>query len=319
MSRVVPITVGIATRSRPAQLARCLDAVLGGTVLPAEVLVVDQSRDEATTAVVRQRAATSRVAVRCVRQLADGLSRSRNAVIGHATTNMVAVTDDDCVPDVHWVEVLARELEADSTLDAVAGRVLPLGPERDDLVAVSSRTSERRRDHVGEAPPWLVGTGANFAARTARLRALGAYDVRLGVGSAGRAGEDMDMIHRLLRDGARIRFEPDAIVYHERQPLAQRAKSRLTYGHGIGACCGLWAREGDPYAAVALARWVGMRLGTLARALRGGDRRRAREEVDVLRGTASGLVYGLRAPARSNAATVETEARMPHGEHGAIP
>jgi len=319
MRHVAPITVGIATRDRPGDLARCLDAVLGGTVLPAEVLVIDQSRDEETATVVSQRAATSPVVVRCVRQLADGLSRSRNGVVAHATSDVVAVTDDDCVPDAHWVEVVATELTADSRLDAIAGRVLPLGPERDGLVAVSSRTSTRRHDYVGKAPPWLVGTGANFAARTARLRALGAYDVRLGVGSDGKAGEDMDMIHRLLRDGARIRYEPDAIVYHERQPVTQRAKSRRTYGHGIGACCGLWAREGDTYAALVLVRWVAMRLSRLGRALRHGNREHAREEIDVLRGTASGLVYGLRAAARDSGAAEETPISVPHGKHGAIP
>ena len=319
MSRIAPITVGIATRSRPVQLGRCLDSVLGGTVLPATVHVVDQSRDDDTVAIVNARAATAPVTVRCIRQLMDGLSRSRNVVVSHATTDFVAVTDDDCVPDERWIEVLAREFASDPALDAVAGRVLPLGPEREGLVAVSSRTSERRQDYAGKVVPWLVGTGANFAARTARLRALGAYDPRLGVGSEGKAGEDMDVIHRLLRAGARIRFEPDAIVYHERQPIAQRERSRFSYGHGIGACCGLWARQRDPYAGVTLVRWLGMRLGRLGRALRERDRRRAREEVDVLRGTAAGLVYGLRAVALTERDAIGTEASVSHREHGAIP
>ena len=319
MSGTAPITVGIATRSRPAQLGRCLDAVLGGTVLPDTVLVVDQSRDDDTAAVVSARAATAPVRVQCIRQLTEGLSRSRNVVVSHATTDIVAVTDDDCVPDVRWIEALARELGRDPTLHAVAGRVLPLGPEREGLVAVSSRTSEQRCDYVGKVEPWLVGTGANFAARTARLRTLGGYDVRLGVGSGGMAGEDMDMIHRLLRDGARIRFEPDAIVYHERQPIAQRERSRLTYGRGIGACCGLWAREGDPFAGVALVRWLGMRLGRFGRALKARDVQRAREEVDVLRGTATGLVYGLRVPASADRVALRAEASASPGDHGAIP
>jgi GT2 family glycosyltransferase len=207
---------------------------------------------------------------------------------------VIAVTDDDCVPDARWVEVLARELGSDPTLDAVSGRVLPWGPETEGLHAVSSRTSVVGRDHAGKTVPWEIGTGANFCVRCEWLARLGGYDVRLGVGSPGRAGEDMDVVYRLLSAGARIRYQPDAVVYHERQPTSRRARSRYAYGHGMGACCGLWMRERDPFAAWILGRWIAMRLRRLLRSLAGRDGHPSREELDVLRGTAVGLGYGLR-------------------------
>jgi hypothetical protein len=140
----------------------------------------------------------------------------------------------------------------------------------------------------------VVGTGANFAARRHWIERVNSYDVRLGTGSPGAAGEDIDMLYRLLRAGARIRYEPEAIVYHERQTLAHRRRTRFGYGKGIGACCALWLRDRDPFAAVVLARWISMRLGRGLRAIRGGDRQLAREEFDVLRGTGSGFLYGVR-------------------------
>lgn len=294
MTRVADLTVAIATYERPAALQRCLDALLTGSVLPGEILVVDQGRDDAAAVLVTQRAASSLVAIRHIRQTARGLSRSRNAALAAATHAVVAVTDDDCVPDERWVEVISRELRPGAPADAVSGRVLPLGPEAEGFYAVSSRVSDVRRDYVSRAVPWVVGTGANFAARRDWLTRVGGYDVRLGAGSPGHAGEDMDILYRLLRAGARIRYEPDAVIYHERQPRAQRARSRFGYGHGIGACAALLLRDRDPFAARMLTQWLAMRLARVARSVRTRDAHLAREELDVVRGTAAGLGYGLR-------------------------
>jgi GT2 family glycosyltransferase len=140
-----------------------------------------------------------------------------------------------------------------------------------------------------------VGTGGNFAARRDILLRCGGFDERLGAGSPGGSGEDMDLLYRLLRSGARIRYEPAAVVYHERQPRDRRLASRSSYGRGIGACCGLWLRGRDLHALSVLGGWLRMRGGMAAGALRRRQWGSVREELLVLGGTARGLVYGLRA------------------------
>ena len=50
--RTADITVAIATLDRPESLARCLDGVLNGLVLPAEIIIVDQSRENATQTLI---------------------------------------------------------------------------------------------------------------------------------------------------------------------------------------------------------------------------------------------------------------------------
>ena len=179
--------------------------------------------------------------------------------------------------------------------DAVTGRVLPLGPEQPGLYAVSSRTSSSPADFAGLALPWLVGTGGNFAARRDWLLRVGGFDERLGAGSPGGSGEDMDLLYRLLKAGARIRYEPQAVVFHERQPRERRLASRSAYGRGIGACCGLWLRGRDPHALAVLAGWLRMRGGMAAGAVWRRQWGGVREELLVLGGTARGLFYGLRA------------------------
>jgi glycosyltransferase involved in cell wall biosynthesis/GT2 family glycosyltransferase len=290
------ITVAIATLDRPESLARCLDAVRAGEVLPEEVLVIDQGRDERTRAVTEERGAV------WLRQERRGLAASRNLALEWASCPVVAVTDDDCVPSPGWIAALQRAFSSPDAPDAVTGPVLPLGPEAPGLFAVSSRTSRTRTEFRGRALPWLVGTGGNFAARREWIARAGGWDDRLGAGSAGGAGEDMDLLYRLLRRGARVRYEPDAVVHHERQPRERRLASRSSYGRGVGACCGLWLRGGDLRALGVLGRWVSMRAGLLARALRRGRWETLHEESLVLGGTLGGLLYGLRGGLRGGRA-----------------
>jgi GT2 family glycosyltransferase len=288
--RTADLTVAVATLDRPQGLARCLEALALGTVQPAEVIVVDQG--EGAAAVVE--AFRGRLPVRHLHQERRGLAASRNLALAEALQPVLAVTDDDCVPDVGWVAALDGALQSPD-LEAVTGRVLPLGPEQPGLYAVSSRTSASPADFAGRALPWLVGTGGNFAARRDWLLRTGGFDERLGAGSPGGSGEDMDILYRLLKAGARIRYEPRAVVYHERQPRERRLASRSAYGRGIGACCGLWLRGRDLHALAVLGGWLRMRGGMAAGAVRRRQWSGVREELLVLGGTARGLMYGLRA------------------------
>lgn len=288
--RPCDITVAIATVGRPEALRRCLDAIDRGTAQPGEILVVDQSADDRTRALVRSREAGTGP-IRHIAQGPLGLSASRNAAFREATTAAVAVTDDDCVPAEDWLATIDEVLSAADAPAAVTGRVLPLGSEAEGL-AVSSREDARAKEYRGRQLPWQVGTGANMAARREWWDRIGGYDRRLGTGTRGAAGEDLDFLHRLLRAGAVVRYEPGALVYHQRQTSARRRATRSAYGRGVGACCALWVREGDVSGLSILGHWLGMRGGLLAGAARRRDWKRVEEEVLVLRGTAGGLAYG---------------------------
>ena len=289
----LPIAAAVAACDRPTALLRCLDAIAAGNALPAEIIVVDQSRDDAVAKAL-ERAVGGPTPLRYVHQPRRGLSASRNAALAAAGQPTIAFTDDDCVPDADWIAAVGRALADDSGLAAVTGRVLPLDEAQPGTYVVSPRTSARPRVYHGRVLPWRVGTGGNFTARCECLRRVGGFDERLGAGSGGRAAEDAELLYRLLRAGERIRYEPGALVYHERQTADQRMASRFGYAHGIGALCALYLRRGDPYVAVMLGSYL-KSLGTgLARAVAGRDWFLARQRVASLRGCARGLGYGLR-------------------------
>jgi GT2 family glycosyltransferase len=286
------IAVAVATLDRPDLLARCLDAVLSGETVPAEVVVVDQGSHPHTPAVVAERGRDIPVAY--VHQERDGLSASRNAALETARAQVLVTTDDDCVPAPGWLAAIGRTFAEAPAPQSVTGRVLPLGPDRPGFYALSSRTSMARAELSNGAPPWTAGTGANFAVERSWAERIGGWDERLGAGSGGGAGEDVDFLYRLLRAGGRVIYEPDALVYHERHAADRRRATRLSYGRGVGACCGLYLRRRDPGGTRLLAQWTSLRTRMAGRALAHGEWRALGEELLVARGTLAGLVYGLR-------------------------
>jgi GT2 family glycosyltransferase len=82
----------------------------------------------------------------------------------------------------------------------------------------------------------IFGRGANFALRRSAVAAVGGFDPRLGAGSPGRGGEDLDMFLRVILTGGRIHYVPSALVWHRHRTDAKALSEQLYgYGHGLGA------------------------------------------------------------------------------------
>lgn len=292
--KISEITVAISTLNRPDALSVCLKNLLAGDVLPAEIVVVDQSRDNKTKEVVKSCDAGA-VSLVYIHHEGRGLGAAQNIAIQHAKQPVVAVTDDDCEPAANWIAKIEQSFSSQTSIDALTGRVLPAGPENTEAFAVSSRTSTERMEFCRKAMPWYVGSGNNFAVRREWLERIGGNDERLGPGSPGQGGVDMDLFYRLLRAGACIRYEPDLLVYHARTDKNGRISRRIPYGYGMGACCVLWLREKDWYALRVLVLWFLLRIRRLVDGILHMKWLRVYEESLVMLGTLQGLVYGMRA------------------------
>lgn len=293
------LTVAVSTMNRPVELARSISAILGGETIPAQLLIVDQSRDDRTQQLVAASGWDRSVPLTYIRQPQLGIAVSRNAALAHASQPIVAFTDDDCVADGRWLSSLVRTFDGPDAPDVVTGRILPLGPDTPGFYAVSLRTSDVPARYSGRSIPWKAGSGANTAVRRESLLEIGGFDERLGGGSPGRSAEDVDVLYRLLRSGAKLSYQPDAIIFHERQEADRRLRSRPVYGFGMGAFCAMCVRRYDAFAFWMLAQWCIERGRALAASSLRRRWPRVREELLMLGGLVSGIAYGLTCPESS--------------------
>jgi GT2 family glycosyltransferase len=294
MKKVANITVAIPTLDRPMELARCLEGLFQGTVLPAEVLIINQGRFHTVEQVITHyRPQFSMPLIHCS-QPPMGLSAARNLATNQAHCHIIAFTDDDCVPDPEWLAHIERVLISTPVADGVTGSIQPLGNDYPGEYPISIRISKQGMTFQRRALPWHVGSGGNFAIRRSWIFLIGGFDERLGAGSPGKAAEDTDLFYRLLRAGTVIRYEPEMVIYHERQDATRLIRSFWNYSHGIGAFTAKHFRRGDLYAAYILGVWLFWLIGRTASAIMRRKRIYAGEGWSSLRGCSHGLAYGIR-------------------------
>jgi GT2 family glycosyltransferase len=286
------LSIAIATCGRPEALGTCLAAIAKQSVAPDQLIVVDQQPLAETREVVTR----SGLAITYLEQARRGLSASRNLALSLAEGVVLAVTDDDCFPDSRWVEGLIAGFGSEAAPDAVTGPILPPpGDPPENMCALSLREAQTTHSFSRRVIPWRVGSGANFAARLDVLRELGGWDERLGVGSPGMAGEDIDLIDRLLAAGHSILYKGDVVMHHAWQTRQRRRATRWSYGFGIGAMCGLRLREGDNFGWRMVASYSKMHLRELVRNAQQREWTRAGERVTSLTALLPSLLYGLTA------------------------
>ncbi|WP_238270055.1 glycosyltransferase family 2 protein [Paraburkholderia terrae] len=214
------ISVVVPTYKRPAMLEVCLRAlaVQDYNARRYEVIICDDGPDDATRAAVEsfaQRVSASGLTVRYVPVSAtQGPAAARNAGWRAARSPLIAFTDDDTIPDPHWLTSGVAALATGA--DAACGRIdmpLPAAPSDYELNA----SGLTRADFAT----------ANAFVRRASLIDMGGFDERFT--SAWR--EDSDLQFALLRTGGRIVRAAHAVVVHPVRParwgvsLSQQKKS----------------------------------------------------------------------------------------------
>lgn len=199
------ISVVVATYRRSHLLDRLVSAVAEqADVGVVELVVVDDaSPDETAATLLRLRARTDvdLLALRLPRNA--GPATARNAGWRAARGELIAFTDDDCVPQPGWLAALASAL---SGADVAQGRTMP-NPDQAANVGPFSRTLE-----VTEENGWYQT--CNIAYRRDLLERLGGFDEEF----PDAAGEDTDLAWRARDAGARISFVPEALVFHDVRP-----------------------------------------------------------------------------------------------------
>jgi glycosyltransferase involved in cell wall biosynthesis len=205
-----PISVLICTHNRHRELRRAIASVAAQTLLPAELIVVDDGSTPPVS--LEGLVLPAALPLRLIRNAAPaGPARARNLGIAAAGGSWIAFLDDDDAFMPGKLDAVARTLA--SLRDAADVLYHPA-----EIVMVNEGVRYRSRPQAAVDAPAMyrallvrnvVGGTPMVVARTRSLLACGGFDESLG------ALEDYELWLRLARHGARFHLLPLALTrYH---------------------------------------------------------------------------------------------------------
>jgi glycosyltransferase involved in cell wall biosynthesis len=198
-----------------------------------EVLIIDNNSSDATKQVVAEYISLENPVFRYLFESKPGKSRALNAGMREARGEIIAFTDDDCIPSPSWVASILKEFESDSELSVLGGRV-ELYDESDlpQAILISNcRTLVTNAKEVCETPTII---GANMAFRKTALKVIHGFDPLLGPGSVCKAVEDLDIIYRSLKRKFKIVYSPEVIVFHNHGRKTESDENNTSFGYALG-------------------------------------------------------------------------------------
>lgn len=228
------VVVCVYTEKRLSQIRAALDSIARQTMPPWQVVVIADHNPA-----LRDRLAAEYPDHEVISsKFEKGLSGARNTGIEHAAGDVVVFIDDDARAQPRWLETLLASYDDESVL-GVGGVVL------------ADWNSVGRPTWLPEEFLWVVGCsyrgqpevkaevrnpiGANMSFRRSAFDQAGLFDSSVGrtfISSRPLGCEETEFSIRLRRlsPGARIMYEPRAVVYHHMD------QSRATWRYFLGRC-----------------------------------------------------------------------------------
>ncbi len=203
----------VCTRSRGDGIVATIESILKNDYPDFSLLVLDQSDDDLTEIAALPFRHDPRFTY--LRSKTKGLGSAHNAAIRNLQTELIAITDDDCVVPADWLREIVEAFRIDERISMVFGRVaacqydtnagyVPVF-ERDAPVLLTTIRGDLFRG---------LGIGACLALKRSAWQAVRGFDEKLGPGAPLGSMEDRDMGIRLLLAGYAVYYTPRVVVTH---------------------------------------------------------------------------------------------------------
>ena len=267
----------VASVDRTTELEGLLASLERQTHRRFRVVLVDQNADDRLAPALAEHPGLDLLHLRSER----GLSRARNRALPELRADLVTFPDDDCAYADDLLERVATRLGSDSALEGLSGRVV--GRDGSSSASWKRDTAVLTDDNL-----WNRVNSAALFLRRELVDAAGPFDERLGLGSGEpwSSGEEVDLLIRAVRSGARIAYDPELTVIHDEPQLDPDGLRAL--GRRDGASVGYLLRK-HRYPARVVARMLTRPVGGALASLLHGDVTRARFHLATLRGRSAGL------------------------------
>lgn len=115
-------SVVVVTKDRPENLRNLLQSLVQQTLMPDEVLVVDNNSSKNYGPVFQE--FQDRLPIKTVVETIPGIPAARNRGIRESCGDIIIFTDDDCIADTRWVEEMAKPFYKNPYIGIVGGEIL---------------------------------------------------------------------------------------------------------------------------------------------------------------------------------------------------
>ncbi len=210
----------VCTRNGAHRIVSCLQAIANLTGGPYETIVVNDGSTDSTADLVRRKFPQFKL----INLPPSGLSYARNIGAAVASGEILAYTDDDCLPDAEWIVRLDRAF-VNPGIAAAGGPNLPprAGSMEEAIVNAAPGApshvliDDSRAEHL---------PGCNIAVRRKIFNEIGGFNPVFHT-----AGDDVDFCWRLRDANHELGFVPGAFVWHHRRTtLCGFFKQQIGYG-----------------------------------------------------------------------------------------
>lgn len=142
------------------------------------------------------------------------IPEQRNVGIRKAKGNIIAFIDANCIPTNRWLVELTKPI-MEKTENIVSGLINPIGKKSVHDIVWDSRMNVTYLKECG---------AANLAFNKDVLKNVGIFDENFGI------GEDTDFTWRAVDKGYKIRYNKNAVIYHDWGNLKDEIKRAFVYG-----------------------------------------------------------------------------------------
>ena len=179
-------------------LQLCLDAIERQTRRPDEVIVIHNSKNW-------------------------GGAYGRNKGVEQSMGDLIAITDDDCLPPDNWLESMITILD-EYNADVVGGTMTESDPFLDAI-----RKRRRFPSSVQVDTSGIVGNTANIIYKRSVLEKCLAHDGHIFT----KTGDDIELIWRIQQQGAKVVYSPTPVVHLRKVTALSYLKRQFTRGMTI--------------------------------------------------------------------------------------
>ncbi|PWH20035.1 MAG: glycosyl transferase [Ardenticatenia bacterium] len=227
---VVRFSVVVPTFNRSDTLRQTLAALVGQDYPDYEVIVVDDGSTDDTGEMVRQ----AFPGVHYLHQSNRGPAAARNAGIHAASGEIIAFTDDDCLPPYNWLTRLADGYARHPEVVGVGGYLeAPAEVLQHNILARYERYMTR--EHYGARDEEVVGGFECPAGGTCNMSYWRSVLIEVGGFDEGfryAAGEDTDLKWRICRTGAQLLYMPIKVTHLQPYTFGSFRRQQIIRGRG---------------------------------------------------------------------------------------